>query len=131
MTIFHDRIVLSDGTVIMPEGIKGVHYVMDSLPPFDMIPIIDFGEQMHCRGDRIRIDRATGMVDSKGKEIFERDRLYTDTGYQGVVVYRKCGFYIKLDMPIDGDNEDDWYIELYVPHNLTVTGHQTWEECHE
>ena len=125
MSIFRDRIVLKDGTVIMPEQIRslsqlgGEHQVVvyyvptgETEPYARSFPIND-----------IRTDRPTGMVDSTGKVIFERDIVCSTDGDRGTVAMWRGRWIVRFHTP----NLEN--IPLYeIDKSLTITGMVPWED---
>ena len=118
MSIFRDRIVLSDGTVIMPDEITRLEVCF--INGVDSVEI-----QTKTRGlynSQFRTDRPTGMVDSTGKEIFENDRMTRGTSVGTVSFTDDCGWRLVI---IKGELSDDEYcsLPLHVYGPLyTITG---------
>lgn len=75
--LFTDRLVLKDGTVVLPEEIESVQYFYDREKGRDSekaFLIITFdGRPYGGPLSHIRRDRYTGEHDRDGKEIFEND----------------------------------------------------------
>jgi hypothetical protein len=108
MSIFHNRYVLKDGTVIMPDEINIVRRWRSNW----WITLCNGAEHAVIS---YRTDRPTGMVDSTGKEIFERDIvLYGED--RGVIKCSDTGaWWLKDDFGA--------FALLYDAHmHLTITG---------
>jgi hypothetical protein len=86
MEIWTDRLVLLGNIAIMP----------------GMIRRIDLEHQeilLDCKwydASGARRDRATGLTDKNGKEIFERDRVREGI-WEGTVVFRNGAFMVEWD----------------------------------
>jgi len=90
MSIFRDRYVLKDGKVIVPDEIL-------NLSRIDDVWWVNYTVQL-CTG-QYRTDRATGMQDSTGKEIFERDRVMTPQRYTGTIIQQYASWRVSWDDP--------------------------------
>jgi hypothetical protein len=117
--IFRDRIVLKNGTVIMPENIDRVEVVgrgRSTIVSYDVERKNTYS--VIAEEGMFRTDRPTGMVDSTGKEIFERDRVVMD-GKTGVVKFSDAAFDVAWDEQTVWGNEDGlWTVNA----RLTITG---------
>lgn len=116
MTIFPFRLVLFDGTVIMPDEIFGIElFGTDAI----QIELHDGRCYIPLRCE-VRPDLATGMKDSTGKEIYERDM------YGAYVVLRRSSGLWILSAP--NHNNDDWHGLSRVCATITITGHVPFGE---
>jgi hypothetical protein len=119
MSIFHNRIVLKNGTVIMPENIDRVEVVgrgRSTIVSYDVERKNTYS--VIAEEGMFRTDRATGMAD-----IYENSRVKYHSGddrdfyeCEGTVVFRDGEFLIEWD---------DYTIHRlysYDRANLTVTG---------
>ena len=125
MSIFRDRYVLKTGDVITPDEIQGIHCFGTGTE----IDLYD-GRCYIAPPLDLRIDRATGTMDSTGKEIFVGDEVEGD-GWVGVVVQDDDGQFV-VDWYHDRcpDKSPIWMnIILHgIYKHLTITGMVPWEE---
>lgn len=122
--IFRDRIVLpsfgGEPTAIYPEQIKAVALLKPGVSPVPMCRIVKKDNTAYTvTVSGICTDRPTGMVDSTGKEIFERD--IDSNG--NVVVQAKSGEWMLVNK--SGAAFPMMYINT---NSITVTGMVPFEE---
>ena len=93
MRIWNDRIVLPDGTVVMPEQVNRI----DLMTHNDNAAILVGDQWLSLNG--ARIDRCTFLPDSKGVTAFENDRVYDNANVLrgGTIVFSGGSFGIKWD----------------------------------
>ncbi len=118
MSIFRNlgRIVLFDGTVIMPDEITRLEVCF--INGVDSVEI-----QTKTRGlynSQFRTDRPTGMKDRTGKDIFERDKVMTPQRYTGTIIQHYASWRVSWDDP---KFISDAWGEVF-----TITGMVPWED---
>jgi hypothetical protein len=116
--IFRDRIVLKNGTVIMPENIDRVEVVgrgRSTIVSYDVERKNTYS--VIAEEGMFRTDRPTGMVDSTGKEIFERDEAVIN-GAIGVICQEPNGAWL---FDVDKNNAAVFMLST-ICDRLTITG---------